>query len=140
LSKIRRKPLITILLLLSCIISGTIFVATPAYIPKFLDINSGIDSLLTDHFEQHLIPKTSIRKYNIPVDSIFTRTVYRVAVPSTFSKTMFHYELHQNLLRYNIQSPARVIFPERDMNIYIYDNNTIRSTIRLITTEPKILD
>jgi len=105
-----------------------------------LNISSGIDSLLTDHFEQHLIPSTSVRKYNIEVDSTFTRTVYRVAVPPTFSKTMFHFELHQNLLRYNIESPARVIFPERDMNIYIYDNNTILSTIRLITTEPKILD
>lgn len=139
-TKIRRKPLITILLLLSCIISGAIFVATPPYTPKFLNISSGIDSLLTDHFEQHLIPSTSVRKYNIEVDSTFTRTVYRVAVPPTFSKTMFHFELHQNLLRYNIESPARVIFPERDMNIYIYDNNTILSTIRLITTEPKILD
>lgn len=138
--KIRRKPLITFLLLLSCIISGAIYVATPAYTPKFLDVRSGIDSLLTDHFEQHLIPSSSVRKFNIEVDSTFTRTVYRVAVPPSFSKTMFHYKLHHSLLRYNIQAPARVIFPERDMNIYIYDNNTIRSTIRLITTEPKKLD
>tara|TARA_R110002096_G_scaffold97821_4_gene218046 strand:- start:143 stop:565 length:423 start_codon:yes stop_codon:yes gene_type:complete len=140
LSKIRRKPLITLLLLLSCVISGVIFVATPAYSPKYLNISTGIDSLLQAEFELHLIPKKSIRKYTIPIDSNFTRNVYRVAVPPSFSKTMFHYGLHQKLRKYNIDTPTRVVFPERDMNIYIYDDKSIRSTIRLITTEPKTDD
>ncbi len=137
-SKIRRKPLITILLLLSCVISAAIFIATPAYSPKYLNLNTGIDSLLQSEFELHLIPKNAVRKYVIPIDSTFTRNVYRVAVPPSFSKTMFHYNLHQKLRRYNIDTPTRVVFPEKDMNIYIYDDKNIRSTIRLITTEPKI--
>ncbi len=121
-------------------ISGVIFVATPAYTPKHLDLSTGVDSLLQAEFELHLIPKKSIRKYTIPVDSTFTRNVYRVAVPPSFSKTLFHYKLHQKLRKYDIDTPSRVIFPERDMNIYIYDDQNIRSTIRLITTEPKIVE
>ena len=80
----------------------------------------------------------NFRKYNIKVDSNFTRTVYRIPVHPSFSKTTFHYSLHKNLSRFDIESPAKVLFPERDMHIYIYDSGTIKRTIRLITTEPKV--
>ncbi len=97
-----------------------------------------IDSLVTSHFEKNPVIGNNYRTYRIDVDTNFTRTVYRVPVPPAFSKTMFHMNLHTSLQKYKIETPARVRFPERDMNIYIHQNGTIRSTIRLITTEPKV--
>ena len=74
----------------------------------------------------HQISDDLYRRYDIEVDSTFSRTVYRVQVPPSFSKTMFHFELHQKLLPYQLNSPAKVILPEKDMNIYIVDRGTIR--------------
>jgi hypothetical protein len=114
-----------------------ILVATPSH--KAIDYSAAqnLDSLIASALSQEPSIGTNFRRYDIEVDSNFTRTVYRVPVHPTFSKTMFHYTLHQKLSKLKIDSPAKVLFPERDMNIYIYDNGTIRSTIRLITTEPK---
>lgn len=134
----KRRPLITILLSLSCIASVVILAAAPAH--KSIDYSAAdnLDSLLTNAFKENPLIGSNFRKYIIKVDSNFTRTVYRVPVHPSFSKTMFHYSLHKNLSRFDIESPAKVLFPERDMNIYIYDGGTIKSTIRLITTEPKV--
>lgn len=133
----KRRPLITILLALSCIVSAVMLVATPSH--KAIDYSTAenLDSLIASALSQEPSIGANFRKYDIEVDSNFTRTVYRVPVHPTFSKTMFHYSLHQTLSKLKIESPAKVLFPERDMNIYIYDNGTIRSTIRLITTKPK---
>ena len=111
--------------------------ATPSQ--KSIDYSAAenLDSLIASALSNEPSIGSNFRRYDIEVDSNFTRTVYRVPVHPTFSKTMFHYSLHQTLSKLKIDSPAKVIFPERDMNIYIYDNGTIRSTIRLITTEPK---
>jgi len=137
---LKQRPLITILLALSCIASAIILAATPAY--KSIDYSSAnnLDSLITSTLRAEPSIGSNFRIYKIEVDSSFTRTVYRVPVHPTFSKTMFHFDLHKKLLKFEIESPARVVFPSRDMNIYIYDNGTIKSTIRLLTTEPKAND
>ena len=136
----KRRPLITILLALSCIASAIILVATPAY--KSIDYTAAdnLDSLITSTLRTEPSIGSNFRIYKLEVDSSFTRTVYRVPVHPTFSKTTFHFDLHKELLKYKLESPARVTFPNRDMNIYIYDRGTIKSTIRLITTEPKAED
>ncbi|XWN36023.1 MAG: hypothetical protein ROO71_08660 [Balneola sp.] len=133
----KRRPLITILLALSCIVSAVILVATPSH--KAIDYSAAenLDLLIASALSQEPSIASNFRRYDIEIDSNFTRTVYRVPVHPTFSKTMFHYSLHQTLSKLKIESPAKVLFPERDMNIYIYDNGTIRSTIRLITAKPK---
>ncbi len=114
-----------------------ILVATPSH--KAIDYSAAenLDLLITSALSQEPSIASNFRRYDIEIDSNFTRTVYRVPVHPTFSKTMFHYSLHQTLSKLKIESPAKVLFPERDMNIYIYDNGTIRSTIRLITAKPK---
>lgn len=111
--------------------------ATPSH--KTIDYSAieNLDSLVASALNNEPGIGSNFRRYDIVVDSNFTRTVYKVPVHPTFSKTMLHYSLHQTLSKLKIESPAKVLFPERDMNIYIYDNGTIRSTIRLITTEPK---
>ena len=136
----KRRPLITILLALSCVASVVILAATPTY--KSIDFNAAdnLDSLIVNTLNNEPLIGSNFRIYRIEVDSNFTRIVYRVPVHPSFSKTMFHYRLHKMLSKFEIESPARVEFPERDMNIYIYDNGTIKSTIRLITTEPKAED
>jgi len=134
---LKRKPLITILLALSCVASAVILVVTPAHKSINYSAADNLDSLINSTLREEPLIGSNFRRYNIKVDSTFTRTVYRVPVHPSFSKTMFHYSLHKTLARYEIESPARVVFPERDMNIYIYENGTIKSTIRLISTEPK---
>lgn len=135
-ARLNAKSILTILLLLSCIASAVILAAVPAYIPSKIGLDEDLDSIISRNFEDHFIPKKDIRKFTIEVDTTFTRSVYRVKVPSSFSKTMFHFDLHQSLFEYDISTPARVLFPQRDMNIYIVDKGTIRSTIRLLTEEP----
>lgn len=97
-------------------------------------MNGGLDSLIVSELKFHDISESQYRRYTIEVDSTFSRTVYRVQVPSSFSKTIFHFKLHKKLYPHGLTSPAKVIFPERNMNIYIVDRGTIRSTIRLINT------
>jgi hypothetical protein len=135
---LKQRPLITILLALSCIASAVILGVTPAY--NSFDDNSAdnLDSLITSTLRDEPLIGSNFRRYNIQIDSTFTRTVFRVPVHPNFSKTMFHYALHKKLTKFEIDSPARVIFPEKDMYIYIYEDGTIKSTIRLITTEPNI--
>lgn len=133
----KRRPLITLLLCISCIVSGVILYFSPKFKVIDMDSMNNLDSLITQHFYDEPLIGSEFRKFNIKVDSTFSRTVYRVNVPGGFSKTMFHFKLHQTLQKYGFKSPARVIFPERDMNIYIQDDNVIRSTIRLITVNPK---
>ncbi len=133
----KRKPIITILLAISCIVSGVIL----AYSPGTQKINHNaaddLDSLIVSHFVNNSVIGDNFRTYRIEVDTNFTRMVYRVPVPPAFSKTMFHMNLHSSLQKYDIETPARVIFPERNMNIYVHQDGIIRSTIRLITTEPE---
>ena len=132
-----RRPLIAILLCISCLISGIILYYSPKYIANDLATVNDLDSLITQHFYDAPLIGAQFKKYDINIDSTFSRTVYRVNVPSSFSKTMFHYKLHKSLQKFEFNTPARVIFPERDMNIYIQDSDVIRSTIRLITVNPE---
>ncbi len=135
-----KKQLTTLLLVLSCLSSGIILATVPAQQTNSVVMNSGLDSLIVTELKLHDIPESQYRRYDIEVDSTFSRTVYRVQVPPSFSKTTFHFKLHKKLYPHDLTSPAKVIFPERNMNIYIMDRGTIRSTIRLITTDPSDLN
>ena len=61
------------------------------------------------------------------------RSVYEIKVPPFFSKTSFHLALNHQLQIYNIESPAKVLFPEENMHIHLIYNGTIFRTIRLTT-------
>lgn len=134
------KKIITALLLGACILSGIIFVYTPTFVPIKVSTQAELDSLIQLSFEDVGLVSNQIRIYNIEIDTSFSRKVYRVRVPATFSKTSFHLELHKRLHPLGLTTPSRVVFPERDMNIYIENEGTVFRTIRLITdnevTEP----
>jgi uncharacterized membrane protein len=137
LDKKNGKKVITILLVLSCIVSGIILAASPSNEIYRLDNTQQLDSLVNTHIQNSLITQEQVQVSVINIDTIFTRKVYRLRVPSRFSKTMFHINLHKDLNLYKIQAPAKINFPSRDMHIYVYNKGTVLRTIRL-TTDPSL--
>lgn len=127
------KRIITALLLVACILSGIIYAYTPKYIPNNVTTEAQLDSLIRLTLEDANILPAQIRTFNVEIDTSFTRKVYRVRVPSSFSKTSYHLELHKEFYPLGLSTPTRVVFPEQDMNIYIVNDDTIFRTIRLIT-------
>lgn len=126
------KKAVTILLVLSCVISGIILAATKSPEVYRVKTHQQLDSLITQTVLNSQIKPPQIRVNEITVDSIFTRREYQIKVPTRFSKTLFHLELNNRFSKYNMEVPATVHFPERDMDIYIYNKGTILSTIRLV--------
>jgi hypothetical protein len=127
------KKIITALLAASCIVSGIILASSnPKTVSRLQDIEQ-IDSLITIQFANHQVLPDQVNNSVIRVDTLLKRRTYWVNVPSRFSKTMFHIDLNNELSRYEIDSPAKVNFPSRDMNIYIYKYNTVLRTIRITT-------
>lgn len=118
-------------------VSFIILVATPSHTPAATKKLTDIDSLIVSTLYNNTAIGDNFRIFNVEIDSSFTRRVYRVPVHPSFSKTMFHYSLHESLIPFDVKTPASVLFPERNMNIYVYKDETVISTIRLITTEPK---
>lgn len=127
------KKIISALLLFACILSGIILAYTPSFVQNKITTGAELDSLIQLSLDEADLLKNQIRVYNIEVDSSLTRKIYRVRVPSTFSKTSFHLNLHERLYPMEFTSPTRVLFPEGDMNIYIEHEGTIFRTIRMIT-------
>lgn len=127
------KKIISALLLFACILSGIILAYTPSFVPNKITTGAELDSLIQLSLDEADLLRNQVRVYNIEMDSSFSRKIYRVRVPSTFSKTSFHLNLHERLYPMEFTSPTRVVFPEGDMNIYIEHEGTIFRTIRMIT-------
>jgi hypothetical protein len=128
-----RKKTITILLFLACIVSGIIFASTPPFTPHIVHTHAELDSLILDSFSDHQISDDLVRTYSVDIDTAMIRKIYRVRVSPSFSKTSFHLDLHKKFYDYGFDTPAKVVFPERDMNIYFTYKGTVIRTIRLIT-------
>lgn len=131
------KLVITALLAISCVISGVILAGSPAYKNSSLENTQQLDSLINMHIHNSMITPSQVRRTNIQVDTVFTRKIYRLRVPSRFSKTMFHIDLHNDLNRFGIESPAKINFPSRDMHIYVSSEGTVLRTLHL-TTDPSL--
>lgn len=133
LSRNKGKKIITVLLAVSCIVSGVILASSnPKEISRLQQIDQ-IDSLINVQLTNHLVLPAQVRTSTVRVDTLLNRKIYRVRVPSRFSKTMFHIDLNKELSPYGIDSPARISFPSRDMNIYVYSFDTVLRTIHLTT-------
>lgn len=91
------------------------------------------DSLIIEAFGHFDIKNPQIRKRTVSIDSLFSRTIYSVAVPPEISKTEIHYHLHRKFLPYKIQSPAKIIIPEKDMHIHLLYEETVIKTVQLST-------
>ncbi|WP_142453264.1 hypothetical protein [Gracilimonas mengyeensis] len=127
------KKIITALLALSCVISGIILASAPEKKALYIESPSHLDSLINDQIFQTQIRSPQIYAYQVKVDSGLYRKVYEIDVPSRFSKTLFHINLHKQLHKYGAETPAEMHFPERDMDIYVYYHDSVQRIIRLMT-------
>lgn len=124
-----RRKLIVLLLALSCLLSLYLLWNTTPEVPRRLTHTSQVDSLISTTLQDLNIPRSQVRKQNLRVDSIFTRSVYHIRVAPNFSKTTLHYSLKQELWPYRVETIAKVEFPERQMQMHLLYNDQIYRTL-----------
>lgn len=124
-----RRKLIVLLLALSCLLSLYLLWNTTPEVPRRLTHTSQVDSLITITLQDLNIPRSQVRKQDLTVDSIFTRSVYHIRVAPNFSKTTLHYSLKQELWPYRVETIAKVEFPERQMQMHLLYNDQIYRTL-----------
>lgn len=125
----RKKEFIVLLLLLSCMASTIVLARMEP--PDITRLHSAtqLDSLITLTFDQHRISQQQIRTRQVQVDSLFSRKIYTVTVPNNFSKTSFHYNLHQKLWPYQARTSAKVEFPEKNLRIHVIVNGNVHRSL-----------
>lgn len=122
---------IVLLLIISCVASIYLLLVTEPLPVYHLKSSRQLDSLITQSFRELNILNEQIRTQNIRIDSNFTRKRYVVKVNPAFSKTSFHYRLHQRLLPYDTETIGHVEFPEKNLQVHLEYNETIHRTIYL---------
>jgi hypothetical protein len=130
----RKRVLIAGMLIVSCAMSIYLLWTTEPIPAQHLSSSGQLDSLITDSFQQFNISSSQIRSQNIRIDSSFSRKRYVVEVDPAFSKTSFHYKLHERIWPYRAETIGIVYFPERDMQIHIAYNGTIHRTVFLYSS------
>lgn len=124
-----KKKFLVWLLFFSCIAAFIFFLNTEPPTKKYLRSVSQIDSLITLTLEQHQITPNQVRVRTVEIDSLFSRRIYQIEIPSTLSKTSFHYKLHQNIWPYEATTVAQVQFPERNLRIHILINDKVHRSL-----------
>ena len=137
-SERNKKYLIVFLLFGTCLASAFLLVQSTGLTQKNLSSLAEADSLLNRSFRTFNIAGNQVREDYVELDSANRRKVYRVRVPEGFSKTQLHYEIHTTFQEYDVSSPTRVVFPERDFHIHLLKNRTVFATVKL-QTDPKLV-
>jgi len=91
-----------------------------------------LDSLIFHELGQYSIKKRQIKAKNFQTGD-FSRIHYDVKIPKGISKTQIQTDLHYAFLEQRITLPAKIIFPEKDLLIHLYANETIIRSIELKT-------
>lgn len=130
----RKKQFVVLLLLLCCITSTIVLAKMEPPSNTRLHSAAQLDSLIVLTFDQYRIPQQQVQMNSVQIDSLFSRNIYTVTVPQNFSKTSFHYRLHQNLWPYNAITTAQVEFPEKNLRIHILVNGKVHRSL-FINTE-----
>ena len=94
---------------------------------------SQIDEMIRETIERYPVPPTRVQTQTVAIDSVTSRRVYTLSVPPEFSKAQWHYELDKTVRPWRISTPARVIFPERNLRIHLVYNKNVIRTIDLRT-------
>lgn len=123
------------LLLLCCLASATALQLWEPESTTHLRSGAEADSLIRHTIDHFGVMPNDIRVQNIRIDSVLQRKHWRLEIPSGFSATDWHYQLHRNLHALGVESPARVFFPEREMLIHLIRSETTFRTIRLIPSD-----
>ncbi len=121
------------LLFFSCITALIFFLNSEPPTKKYLRSVSQLDSLITLTLDQHQLTPNQVRVRTVEIDSLFSRRIYQIEIPATFSKTSFHYALHQNIWPFEARTVAQVQFPERNLRIHILVNNTVHRSLFIET-------
>ena len=106
---------------------------------RYLNSYAEADSLLKKNLQTFNISDRQVSTKVVQLDSLNKRKVYHVRVPAGFSKTQLHHEIHQTFFEYNVNTPAKVVFPEKDFHIQLIKNNTVFTTIKLQTDPDLVL-
>ena len=129
------KLLLIGLLLIACLLSSILVLTVPISSTNSFTELANLHNIIDIAIDQAGLPVTEFYKSTLKIDSTFSRSVYLIQVPSSFSKTSFHHALNHQLQIYNIECLAKVFFPEKNMHIHLMYNGTIFRTIRLITDQ-----
>src|SRR5690625_421794 len=133
------KRWIVVLLAVSTLAALTLnFSYSPSEL-KQLHRADQIDSLIQTQFDQFGIHSEQVRLQTVRIDSLGSRKIYTVDVPPGFSKTRWHYELDREVKPYRLQTPANVIFPERNLRIHLYNGLNVVRTIHLRENDELLL-
>lgn len=124
-----KKKYLVWLLLFSCIAAFIFFVNTEPPDKKYLRSVSQLDSLIAITLDQHQLTSAQVRVRTVEIDSLFSRRIYQIDIPASFSKTSFHYALHQNIWPYEATTVAQVQFPERNLRIHVLVNDTVHRSL-----------
>ncbi len=128
-----KRTLAVVLLLFSCITSSLLLWKAEPPNRTTLTSSAQLDSLINLTINDFMIPQSNVRMRSVKVDSLFTRNIYSIRVPRDFSKTSFHYQLHQELLPFNASTAGRVEFPDYNLQIHVIFNNKVHRSVFIIT-------
>jgi len=124
---------IVFLLFISCFFSAALLFTTEPVRTSPLQSPAELDSLIIDSLLDFDVSRNQIRIQTTRIDSAFSRTTYIVDVPSQFSKTTYHFNLHTYLSHYLIDTHGVVHFPDEDLHIHLIFDDTVHRTIRMRT-------
>lgn len=136
----KNAPLILAVLIASVLtVSGVLLWVPKPSLPAPLTQDE-IQQLIRETSQELAIPEKLIRTTTLKVDSTFSRTVWIMDVPRNVSKTTFHYQLNQALRPVGIETPATVVFPEKDLRIHLLWQETVIQTLLLRTADADDLE
>ena len=133
-----KKIILVILLIFACVSSTYLLISIPSTAPMHITSQEHLDEVIQQGLHEQGIANEHFRVYTAIQDSLFTRKVYQIDTPPSFSKTTLHYELHKLLHEYGVQLPGKVQFPEQDLHLYVKVNGTIFRTLR-VRTNPDLI-
>ena len=133
----KKKRIIAVLLLISCIASGILLAYTSMPASQVLTSFAKADSLIYNDLHKFNIQDEQIRVQTVTVDSNLIRKRYKINVAPGFSKTQLHNELNQTFYNYRVKTPADIIFPHKDFRIHLMYEQTVFRSITL-TTDPEL--
>lgn len=138
-SERNKKYLIVFLLFGTCLASAFLLIQSSEFKSKNLTDLAEADSLLNRSFRTFNIAGSQIQEDYVELDAENKRKLYHVRVPEGFSKTQLHHEIHNTFSAYDVSSPTRVIFPEKDFHIHLLKNHTVFATVKLQTDPDLVL-
>lgn len=130
---ILKRALIVLLLLLSCISAMLLLWQVEPVENRRLTSAAQIDSLITLAFNEFGVSSSQVRQQTVQIDSVFSRNIYTVRVPSHFSKTSLHLRLHELAWPYSVQTMGHVQFPERNLRVHLLYNDIVHRSVYINT-------